>query len=496
VALTPRPPRPPPLQYAIRPAVDRKARLKIPPVPIVKQDPQERVHNWLEVFTGFDLTAAKVEAMRCIQCPIAPCIKACPVGNDIPGALWLLEQGDVIGAADKFRETSNMPDMCGRLCPQERLCEGDCVVNNPKTGILPVAIGKLEAFVADEQVRLMGIPKPTIPLATGHRVAIVGSGPAGLACAEELRKQGHAVTVFDQWPEPGGILRYGIPNFKLAKEVLMRLLEHLRAIGVDFVTNAHIGADRTVDDLLAEGYNAIFLGHGAPVGGTLGIQGERLRNVYQATEFLVRGNLSPAELPEQMRSPLRIGRRVAVVGAGDTAMDCVRTAIRLGAEEVTCLYRRTEAEMLGRQEERRHAREEGVHFEFLTVPVRLLGDDDGKVAALECVRLSLGEPDASGRPRPVPIPGSEFTIQADTVVLAIGYGPDPLIPNITPGLDTVRGGIIVVHPATGVTSRPGVFAGGDDARGADLVVTAVADGRRAAAAIHEYLASNEEIESA
>ena len=363
-----------------RPEVDRKARIKIPPVPIVKQDPQQRVHNWGEVFTGFDLTVAKVEATRCIQCPAAPCIKACPVGNDIPGALWLLEQGDIVGAANKFRETSNMPEVCGRICPQERLCEGDCVVNNPKTGIRPVAIGKLEAFVADEQVRIMGIPRPPIPPATGHRVAVVGSGPAGLACAEELRKHGHAVTVFDQWPEPGGILRYGIPNFKLAKEVLARLLEHVRAIGVEFVPNTRIGRDRTVDDLLAQGYDAVFLGHGAPVGGTLGVAGEDLRNVYQATEFLVRGNLSPAELPEEMRSPLPVGRHVAVVGAGDTAMDCVRTAIRLGADEVTCLYRRTEAEMLGRQEERAHAHEEGVRFQFLTVPMRLLGDEDGNVA--------------------------------------------------------------------------------------------------------------------
>ncbi len=473
-----------------RPDVDRKARIKIPPVLIVKQDPAERVHNWLEVFTGFDLTAAKVEATRCIQCPAAPCIKACPVGNDIPGALWQLEQGDIIGAANKFRETSNMPDMCGRLCPQERLCEGDCVVNNPKTGIRPVAIGKLEAFVSDEQVRLMGIPTPPIPPATGHRVAVVGSGPAGLACAEELRKHGHAVTVFDQWPQPGGILRYGIPNFKLAKEVLTRLLAHLRAIGVEFVLNARVGSDRTVDDLLVQGYNAVFLGHGAPVGGTLGIPGEDLRNVYQATEFLVRGNLNPAELPEQMRSPLSVGQRVAVVGAGDTAMDCVRTAVRLGADTVTCLYRRTEAEMLGRREERQHAREEGVHFEFLTVPIRLLGDEEDSVAALECMRLVLGEPDASGRPHPIPIEGSEFTIQVDTVVLAIGYGPDPLISETTHGLESVRGGLIVVDQATGATSRPGVFAGGDDARGADLVVTAVADGRRGAAAIHQYLSDS------
>jgi glutamate synthase (NADPH/NADH) small chain len=412
------------------------------------------------------------------------------VGNDIPGALMLLEKGDVEGAANKFRETSNLPEMCGRLCPQEVLCEGACVVGfairpAPFGKQPPVSIGKLEAFVADYQRQHGGVPLPKLPAPTGKRVAIIGSGPAGLAVAEELTKRGHSCTVFESWPVPGGVLLYGIPNFKMRKEILQDKLSWLERLGVKFVCNTVVGRDVTIDGLFQQGFHAVFLGTGAPVGGRMRIPGEELENIYQATEFLVRGNLAPEQLPENMRAPLKVGRNVLVVGGGDTSMDCVRTAVRLGAEKVTCMYRRTEAEQKGREEERRHAAEEGVEFMYLTTPIRFIGED-GKVVAAECQRMQLGEPDESGRRRPEPVPGSEFIYPADTVVLAIGYNPDDLLEKTTPGLRTTHWKTVRVDEDY-QTTRPGVFAGGDTVRGADLVVTAMADGRRAALAIQHYL---------
>jgi len=402
----------------------------------------------------------------------------------------LLEKGDVEGAANKFRETSNLPEMCGRLCPQEVLCEGACVVGfairpAPFGKQPPVSIGKLEAFVADYQRQHGGVPLPKLPAPTGKRVAIIGSGPAGLAVAEELTKRGHSCTVFESWPVPGGVLLYGIPNFKMRKEILQDKLSWLERLGVKFVCNTVVGRDVTIDGLFQQGFHAVFLGTGAPVGGRMRIPGEELENIYQATEFLVRGNLAPEQLPENMRAPLKVGRNVLVVGGGDTSMDCVRTAVRLGAEKVTCMYRRTEAEQKGREEERRHAAEEGVEFMYLTTPIRFIGED-GKVVAAECQRMQLGEPDESGRRRPEPVPGSEFIYPADTVVLAIGYNPDDLLEKTTPGLRTTHWKTVRVDEDY-QTTRPGVFAGGDTVRGADLVVTAMADGRRAALAIQHYL---------
>ncbi len=473
--------------------VEVQRRLAISRVPIHKQEPRERRKNWDEVFLGFDLESAQVEAMRCIQCPTAPCQQACPVHNDIPGAFKLLEVGDALGAAEKFRETSNLPELCGRLCPQERLCEGECVVAFAIRPDMhqepPVSIGKLEAFVADYQRAHGGIPLPVLPEASGFAVAVVGAGPAGLAVAEELARQGHACTLYDAWPEPGGILLYGIPNFKLSKQVLTDKLKYLERLGVRFIGNTWVGKDITIDELFAQGFDAVFVGTGAGVGGTLAIPGEEENaGIYPATEFLVRGNLRPEQLPEQMREPLAVGRDVVVIGGGDTSMDCVRTAVRLGAEHVTCVYRRTEAEMPGRREERQHAREEGVHFEFLTIPLRFLGED-GHVTGVECQRMELGEPDESGRRRPIPVPHSEFVLAADTVAIAIGYNADPLIKDAAPGVSTDRWNLVEVHPETYMTTRPGVFAGGDNVNGADLVVTALADGRRAAQAIHDYLSS-------
>lgn len=473
--------------------VEIQRRLAISRVPINKQDPELRRRNWDEVFLGFDVESAKIEAARCIQCPTAPCQQACPVGNDIPGAFSLLEKGDLSGAADRFRETSNLPELCGRLCPQERLCEGECVVafaiRPDSHQEPPVSIGKLEAFVTDYQRKNLGVPLPVLPEPSGFRVAVVGAGPAGMAVAEELAKRGHSCTLFDAWPEPGGILLYGIPNFKLSKDVLQDKLKYLDRLGVSFVGNTWVGKDITVDDLFTQGFHAVFFGTGAGMGGKLAVPGEEFKNIYAATEFLVRGNLRPDQLPENMREPLAVGTDVVVIGGGDTSMDCVRTAVRLGAKNVTCVYRRTEAEMLGRTEERQHAQEEGVSFQYLTIPLRFLGDDQGRVTGLECQRMELGEPDESGRRRPIPIPHSEFIIPATSVAIAIGYNADPIIKDAAPGVATNRWNLVEVDRETFMTSRPGVFAGGDNVNGADLVVTALADGRRAALAIDEYLQS-------
>jgi glutamate synthase (NADPH/NADH) small chain len=467
-------------------------RLMIPVQPVPKQSAEERLKNWDETYLGFDLAAAQVEAARCIQCPAAPCMEACPVHNDIPGAFAFLEVGDILSAADTFRETSNLPEMCGRLCPQEKLCEGACVVGfalrvdgsyQP-----PVTIGKLEAFVTDQQRRMLGAyPMPRLAPPSGRRVAIIGSGPAGLGVAENLTQQGHACTVFEGWPEPGGVLVYGIPNFKMRKEIVDEYIAHLKAMGIEFRCNTWVGKDVTLDDLLErQGYDAAFIGTGAGVGNELKVPGENLQGVHAATDYLVRGNLPLESLPERLREPLPPARRVVVIGGGDTSMDCVRTARRLGAAEVTCMYRRTEAEMLGRGEERRNAKEEGVHFEWMTIPLRIVGEH-GHAVGVECQRVELGEPDESGRRRPVPVAGSEFILLADTVVIAIGYNADPLLPKTTAGLKANRWALLEVDKETMRTSRPNVFAGGDNVNGADLVVTALADGRRAAEAIHRYL---------
>ncbi|HEY4669581.1 MAG TPA: NADPH-dependent glutamate synthase [Tepidiformaceae bacterium] len=471
--------------------VHRRLSISVQPVP--KQDAEERKKNFDETYLGFDINSAKIEAARCIQCPSAPCQEACPVANDIPGAFALLEVGDIVGAAEKFRETSNLPEMCGRLCPQENLCEGACVVgfairpdgrNEP-----PVTIGKLEAFCTDfERQQLGGYPLPRyMPEPTGRRVAVVGAGPAGLAVAENLAMLGHKCVVFEAWPEPGGVLVYGIPNFKMRKQIVDDYIAHLEALGIEFRCNTWVGRDITIDGMLDGEFDAVFLGTGAGVGNEMGIEGENLRGVHKATDFLVRGNLAPDQLPPHLREPLARPTNVVVIGGGDTSMDCVRTAVRLGAKSVTCVYRRTEAEMLGRQEERKNAREEGVIFEMLTLPTRIVGDDNGNVTAVECQRMELGEPDESGRRRPIPVKGSEFMLPADTVAIAIGYGADPLVPQTTSGLKSDRKALIQVDPA-GRTSRPGVFAGGDNVNGADLVVTALADGRRAADSINAYLA--------
>ncbi len=468
---------------------DRRRRLRTEPLHPRKQDPAERLKNFEEVSQAISLREAILEAGRCLQCEHHPCTFGCPAHNDIPGALWLLEQGDVHGAAMKFLETSNLPDMCGLLCPQEKQCEGSCVVG---TYSLPVAIGKLEKFCVDYTRKYLGgYPKPELPPPLGTSVAVVGSGPAGLAVAEELVKRGHKVTIFEAWPRPGGLLIYGIPGFKLNKELVWEKIHYLEELGIEFRCNTRIGKDLTVDDLLRkQGFDAIFLGHGAGATNRMKTPGEDLKHVYNATEYLVRGNLPDELLPEGMRGRPHAGRRTVVVGGGDTAMDCVRTARRLCPEgEVWCVYRRSEVEMPGRMEERINAREEGVKFEWLTLPVKFIGDAEGKVVACECIRMKLGAPDAKGRRTPVPIEGSNFVLECDTAVIAIGYSVEDDIAQTTENLKTTKWGTIWVNSEEeGKTSREEeVWAAGDCVRGADLIVTAMAPARKAARSIDRAL---------
>ena len=476
-------------------------RLAVTRQQVPKQTPQQRVSNFDETYLGFDLPLAIIEAGRCIDCPSAPCMQACPVGNDIPAALMMLERGELEAAANKFRETSTLPEMCGRLCPQEKLCEGACVVGfairTDGTHHPPVAIGRLESFLTDTQRKAHGgFPMPEhVSALTGRTAAIIGSGPAGLTVAEQLQRRGHQCTVFEAWPEPGGVLLYGIPNFKMRKEILEEKIVYLKRLGVVFRNNTRIGTDITLQQLHDdEGFDAIFLGTGAWIGSRLGIEGEEhLQHVYAATEFLVRGNLEETQLPDDLREPPYVGDNVVVIGGGDTSMDCVRTAVRLGAKNVTLVYRRTEAEMQGREEERRHAFEEGVQFEFLTTPIKLFGDDEGRVEGVELIRMGLGPRDASGRPRPVPIEGSNFTIPASAVITAIGYNADEEFTKHA-GVDTDRWHLVRVDERTHQTNVPYIFAGGDVVNGADLVVTAIADAKKAATWIHQYLRNLDENE--
>ena len=473
--------------------INRKERLRVARQKVAKQPPEERVLNFDEVYLGFDAEHAVIEAGRCLQCPDpCPCATACPLHNDIPLAMWLISEGQFVEAARVYRQTSNLPEICGRVCPQEKLCQGSCVVGKRD---YPVYLGKLESFVADYERRTAGMAKPEIAPATGKRVAVIGSGPAGMAVAEELTKCGHAVTVFETMPVPGGVMVYGIPSFKLAKKIIAEKAEYLKGLGVEFVCNTTIGKDRTIDDLRKQGYSAFFLGTGAWVPTKLNTPGEDLAGVYMATEYLIRGNLPPEKLPEGFQTKPEIGKDMAIIGGGDTAMDCVRTARRLqiqgGIKDGTVIdyYRRTEKEMPGKTEERTNATEEGVKFEFLVAPVKFIGDETGHVRQMECIKMQLGEPDKSGRRRPVPVEGSNFVVPADIVICALGYGADPLIEQTTEGLKADKWHQVIADKETGATSVPGIYAGGDNVTGPDLVVTAMAAGRRSARAMDEYLKS-------
>lgn len=466
--------------------IDRKGRMKLPFIDIDLRPPRERIRDFDEVVIPMDAERAKLEASRCIHCPDpAPCMLACPTRNDIPTALWLIENGQFLEAAELYRKTSSMPEICGRVCPHEQLCQGSCVRNKMHE---PVLTGSLEVFVADYERQTIGIQIP-VGASTGKRVAIVGAGPAGMSCAEQLVQRGHQVTIFDAHPAGGGLLLYGIPNFKLPKNIVAARWDDLMKAGVGFVGNTYIGKDLTIDDLFADGYQVVFVATGTLVDATMGVPGEDLPGVYKATEFLIRSNVEMDLLPAEWRSRPQIGRKVVVIGGGDTASDCLRTALRMGAEEVTCLYRRTEKEMPGGYKDRQLAKEESAGYQFLTQPVAFLAGEDGSLARIECIRMELGEPDSRGRRKPVPIAGSNFIVEADTAILALGYWPDPIIGETTPDLKTFEWGLIQADRYTGATSRPGVFAGGDVTTGPDLVVTAMAAGRKAAAAIDIYLQS-------
>ncbi len=459
-------------------------RMKIPRQEPIEQAAAERQTNFLEVSFGFDEERSIVEAERCLDCKQPLCIDGCPVGINIPGFITRILQKDYVGAVNMIREANYLPAICGRVCPQETQCEALCVLGKKLT---PVAIGKLERFVADFEMQHDLFTPPVITERRDEKVAIVGSGPAGLTCASELARRGYKVTVFEALHAVGGVLRYGIPEFRLPKEILDVETERIKALGVEIQTNFVIGRTATIDELFDEwGFKAIFLATGAGTPTFMGIPGENLSGVYSANEFLTRVNLMGAYQFPDFDTPIRIGRSVAVIGGGNTAMDAVRTAKRLGAEHAYLIYRRSRAEMPARQEEIHHAEQEGIELLLLTNPIRILGDANSWVCGIECQRMELGEPDESGRRRPVPVKGSEFVVEIQTLVEAIGQKPNPIIQSTTPGLDTSKRGTVVTNEQQ-ATSRPGIFAGGDLSRGGATVILAMRDGKNAAAAIHAYL---------
>ena len=457
--------------------------------PMRQQDPQVRVHNFDEVPLGYTEEEAVAEAERCLQCPDAPCVKGCPVNIDIPRFIDHLKNRRFAEAIATIKETNSLPAVCGRVCPQETQCQGVCTLG---IRFEPVAIGKLERFCADWEAQHGEGSQEVMPK-KDQRVAVIGAGPSGLTAAGDLRKLGYDVTIFELFHVAGGVLMYGIPEFRLPKEIVQREISALKAMGVKIELNKVVGQLYTLDDLISQGYDAVFIGTGAGLPRFLGIPGENSNGVYTANEFLTRTNLMRAFLFPEYDTPIKVGKRVITVGGGKVAMDSARTALRLGAEESIIVYRRSEQELPARAEEVEHAKEEGVQFQLLTNPVRFV-ERHGAIGGAECIRMELGEPDESGRRRPIPIEGSEFIIDADTVVIAIGNGPHPLIPRTTPGLELTRRGNIVADPETGQTSREGVFAGGDIVTGAATVIQAMGAGKRAAAAIDRYLQGKKEEE--
>ena len=462
--------------------IARGGRAHSIPVAYFKRDVEERVQDFAEVILGYDEESVMAEAARCVQCPEPQCcVLNCPANNDIPEAVWLISQGKFVEAAQVFARTNPLSEVCGRVCPN--LCQTGCVLSRTCGA---AAIGKMEAFVSNK-AREAGALKISVPAEkTGKRVAVVGSGPAGITVAEDLVKAGHDVTIYEAWPVAGGVLVYGIPSFKLDKQVVAHKIRDLQEAGVTIKTNMRIGDAMSLDDL-QKSYDAVFLGTGAGVEATMGIPGEDLQGVYTSTDFLVRANVPQDMLPPEKRELPQVGRRVAVVGGGDTAVDCARSAIRLGAEEVTIVYRRTEAEMPGNKTERGIALEEGVQIQYLQAPVEYFGDENGRLQEMMVIEFKLGEPDKSGRRRPVAVEGSEFMQELDTVVLAVGYWPDESLGKQTTNLKTHKWGLIFADEQVGATSMKGVFAAGDNVHGPDLVITAVASAHIAADSIHTYL---------
>ncbi len=452
-------------------------RPKMPQRPV-----KERIRDFFEVPLGLPEDVAVEEARRCLQCKKPSCVKGCPVEIDIPGFIKLLGEGRFDEAIAKIKEKNSLPAICGRVCPQEDQCEKECVLG--KKG-QPIAIGYLERFLADYE-REKGVTTPPLPRPIPKKVAVIGSGPAGLTCAGELAKMGYQVTIFEALHAPGGVLVYGIPEFRLPKAIVRQEVEYVKSLGVEIQVNMVVGKTFTLEDLRDAGYEAFFIGTGAGLPYFLNIPGENFNGIYSANEFLTRSNLMKAYLFPRYDTPIKVGRRVAVIGGGNVAMDAARTALRLGAEEVCLVYRRTKKEMPARIEEIERAEEEGVNCIILTTPVRFVGNENGWVTGMECIQMELGEPDESGRRRPVPIPGSEFIIPADTVVVAIGQGPNPLLLETIKGLALNRRGYIVADPETGATNLRGVFAGGDIVTGAATVISAMGAGKRAARAIDRF----------
>lgn len=458
------------------------------------QDPAVRAHNFDEVALGYTAEVAIAEASRCLHCKNKPCVNGCPVNIEIPDFIRHIKDGDFEGAYQVIHKSSSLPAVCGRVCPQESQCECKCTLG---IKMEPVGIGRLERFVADWHNAHVDTPMEA-PAPNGHRVAVVGSGPSGLTCAGDLAKKGYKVTIFEALHTAGGVLVYGIPEFRLPKAIVAKEVEGLKALGVDVETNVVIGKTLTIDELFEDGYEAVFIGSGAGLPKFMGIEGEGLKGVYSANEFLTRSNLMKA-YRDDAETPIMKGGRVIVVGGGNVAMDAARTALRLGGK-VSIVYRRSMEELPARREEVEHAMEEGIEFLVLNNPVEILGynnpDDrrdpkNGCVTAIRCIRMELGEPDEKGRRRPVEIPGSEYVMDADCVIMALGTSPNPLIKNTTAGLETQRWGGIVVEEDTGKTSREGVYAGGDAVTGAATVILAMGAGKTAARAIDEYCQSLE-----
>ena len=450
------------------------------------QDPQVRAHNFDEVALGYDEETAVAEAERCLHCKVPQCRKGCPVSVDIPEFIGKIKERDFDGAIAKIKEANALPAVCGRVCPQENQCEKYCVLAKKGES---VGIGRLERYVADRYMAKNEEVKPIEYAADAQKVAVIGSGPSGLSCAGDLAKKGYKVTVFEALHKAGGVLSYGIPEFRLPKDdVVKKEIDNIAKLGVKFELNSVAGRRFTVDELMEEeGFDAVFIGTGAGLPRFQGIPGESLSGVYSANEFLTRCNLMKAYKFPEYATPIKIGKHVAVIGGGNVAMDAARTALRLGAEKVYIVYRRSEAELPARKEEVEHAKEEGIEFKLLNNPVEILGDENGWVKGMRCIKMELGEPDESGRRRPVAIAGSEFDLEVETVIVSIGTGPNPIISQTTPGLDITKRGNIAADEETGATSKEGVFAGGDIVTGAATVILAMGAGRKAAAAIDEYL---------
>ena len=460
---------------------EKTGKAKKERTPMPEQPAGERRKNFNEVALGYTKEDALAEASRCLACKEPKCVEGCPVNVDIPGFIQLICEENFEGAIERIKATNALPAICGRVCPQESQCEAHCVLG--KKG-QPVAIGRLERFCADYE-REKGVKSPQVTPPTGKRVAVVGSGPAGLTAAADLAKLGHKVTIFESLHKAGGVLSYGIPEFRLPKEIVRQEIEYIEKLGVEVRPNYIIGRIKTLDEL-CDDFDAVFLGTGAGLPSFMGIEGENLNGVYSANEFLTRVNLMKAYDPEY-DTTVRRGKNVVVVGGGNVAMDAARSALRLGADEVSIVYRRGEDEMPARREEIEHAKEEGITFRLLTNPVRILGDEKFNVTGVECIRMELGEPDKSGRRSPVPVEGSEFLVPADVVVIAIGTSPNPIIFKGSEGLEQNKRGTVVADEETGATSKCGVFAGGDVVTGAATVISAMGAGKKAAKAIDEYL---------